>query len=219
MKNKSRKFIDILIKGQLLGVVYERVFVYFITECLGKISLWFYRIIYRNITIGKKVKCWGRPIIVKSPNSSISIGNNARIGSDFVRAGIALYSRLKLQAGGEAKIIIGNNVAMSGTSITCRTTKIEIGDDSMIAPNVVIVDSDFHNKWPPENRTHNMGYENDRPVTIDKNVWIGMNSIILKGVAIGENSVIAAGSVVVKDVPRNVVAGGNPAKVIKELGK
>ena len=52
---------------------------------------------------------------------------------------------------------------------------------------------------------------------IEKNVWIGMNSVILKGVTIGDNSIIGAGSVVVKDVPKNTIAAGNPAKVIKDL--
>ena len=62
-----------------------------------------------------------------------------------------------------------------------------------------------------------MGYENDKRVIIGKNVWIGMNSLILKNVTIGDNSIIGAGSVVVKDVPKNTIAAGNPAKVIKDL--
>jgi acetyltransferase-like isoleucine patch superfamily enzyme len=55
------------------------------------------------------------------------------------------------------------------------------------------------------------------PVIISDNVWIGMNAIILKGVTIGENSVVAAGAVVTKSVPANVVVAGNPAVVTKEL--
>jgi acetyltransferase-like isoleucine patch superfamily enzyme len=106
---------------------------------------------------------------------------------------------------------------MSGTSLTCRMTKIQIGDKTMIAPNVIIVDSDFHAPWPPENRTHKMGYENDLSVTIGKNVWIGMNSTILRGVTIGDNSIIGAGAVVTMDIPAEVVAAGNPARVVKTL--
>jgi acetyltransferase-like isoleucine patch superfamily enzyme len=62
-----------------------------------------------------------------------------------------------------------------------------------------------------------MGYERDRRVKIGKNVWIGVNCIILKGVTIGENSILGAGSVVVNDIPPNVLVRGNPAKIIKNL--
>jgi len=156
-------------------------------------------------------------VISKSPDSRIVIGDNVRINSNFVRAGIALYSKCQIRALHQSKIIIGNHVALSGTSITCRTTSIEIMDSTIIAPNVIIVDSDFHAPWPPDNRTYSPGYESDKSVEISKKVWIGMNSIILKGVKIGENSILAAGSVVTKDIPPNVVAGGNPARVIRKL--
>ena len=64
---------------------------------------------------------------------------------------------------------------------------------------------------------HNMGYENDRPVKIGRNVWIATNCTILKGVTIGDNSIIAAGSVVIGNIPANTVAGGVPARVLKPL--
>ena len=117
----------------------------------------------------------------------------------------------------KARIIIGDNVGMSGTSLTCRTTEIRIGDDTMIAPNVIIVDSDFHALSSPGARIHDMGYENDRPVTIGKNVWIGMNSIVLKGVTIGDKAIIGAGSVVTTDIPAKMIAAGNPARAVKPI--
>lgn len=214
---KVKKFMYRLLKWQLLGIVYEVVFMYFIPECIGALSLLFYRMLYSDIKIGKGIKCWGSVLISKSPDSSIVIGDNVRIASDFLRAGIAIYSKFKIQALVKSKILIGNRVTLSGTSITCRTTIIEIEDGTMIGPNVIIVDSDFHGTWPPDNRIYNKGYEYDKGIKICRNVWIGMNSVILKGVTIGKNSIIAAGSVVVNDVPPNVVAGGNPAKVIKNL--
>ena len=61
------------------------------------------------------------------------------------------------------------------------------------------------------------GLEYGKPVTIGNNVWLGGSSVIAPGVTIGDNSVIAAGAVVVKDVPANVVVGGNPAKIIKHI--
>ncbi len=205
------------LKGQLLGMIYEKIIIYFIPECLGILSFIFYNMLYRDLRIGKNIKCWGSVLISKSPDSSVMIGDNVRIGSDLSRAGIAIYSKFKIQAFAKSKILIGNRVALSGTSITCRTTSIEIDDGTIIAPNVIIVDSDFHSTWPPENRTYDMGYDRDKSVKICANVWIGMNSIILKGVTIGKNSIIAAGSVVITDIPANVIAAGNPAKVIKNL--
>lgn len=66
-------------------------------------------------------------------------------------------------------------------------------------------------------KTRNEGLEYGKPIKIGNNVWIGGNVIVLPGVTIGDNSVIGAGSVVNKDIPANVVAVGNPCKVIKEL--
>lgn len=89
----------------------------------------------------------------------------------------------------------------------------------MIAANVIIVDSDFHATWPPEMRWSNKTDAFDREVVIGRRVWIGMNSLILKGSRIGDNSIIGAGSVVSGDIPSNCMAAGNPARVIRMLGE
>ena len=86
----------------------------------------------------------------------------------------------------------------------------------MLAPGVVIMDSDWHIAWPPEKRHVTWEKDMDKDVILEENVWVGMNVTILKGVTIGKNSVIAAGSVVTKSIPANCMAGGNPAKVIKQ---
>jgi acetyltransferase-like isoleucine patch superfamily enzyme len=218
MNARVERLLDYLKKSQLPGVVYDRIFVQLIPEVKGACWLRFYKLVYSGFETGKNIRCWGRPVITKSPGSRISLGSDVRIVSDFDRAGIALYSKCKIQALMDSRIVIGNGVALTGTSITCRTTRIEIGDGTIIAPNCIIVDTDFHAPWPPENRTYSMGYERDRAVTIGRNAWIGMNSLILKGVTIGENSIIAAGSVVTKDIPADVIAGGVPARVMKALG-
>lgn len=217
MNSKIIKIIKLFFSGKLQGMIYEKLFVYLLPELTGQMWLLFYKVLYRNIRVGKKVKCWGRIIISKSPDSNIVIGDNVHIVSDHVRASIALYSKCKLQAFFKSKIIIGNNVGLNGTAITCRTTSVEIGAGTIIASNCIIIDSDFHVPWPPDNRTYNLGYERDRRVKIGNNVWIGLNCTILKGVTIGENSIIGAGSVVVNDIPPHVLARGNPAKVIKKL--
>jgi acetyltransferase-like isoleucine patch superfamily enzyme len=79
----------------------------------------------------------------------------------------------------------------------------------------MIVDSDFHDPWPPEGRKSNPGLERDADVSIGDNVWIGARSIILKGVVIGENALVGAGSVVTHSVPPNTLVAGNPARIVK----
>ena len=85
----------------------------------------------------------------------------------------------------------------------------------MIGPNTIIADYDGHVVWPPSERwtKSDSGVE----ITIESNVWIGMNCIILKGVKIGSGSIIAAGSVVIGQVDPNSLYAGNPAKKIKQL--
>ena len=92
---------------------------------------------------------------------------------------------------------------------------IYIGDFTMIAPTVVIATAGH--PILPILREHHYVYCQD--VHIGNNVWIGANVTILPGVTIGENTVIGAGSVVTKDLPSNVVAYGNPCKVIRKIGK
>ena len=83
----------------------------------------------------------------------------------------------------------------------------------MMAPGVHIYTA-THPLNPTE---RNSGVEYGKPVTIGDNVWIGGRAVINPGVTIGDNVVIASGAVVVKDVPDNVVVGGNPARIIKEI--
>ncbi len=92
--------------------------------------------------------------------------------------------------------------------------KVTIGDDCFIGPNVSIYTA-CHSTDPTERNTRNEWAE---PVTIGNNVWIGGSVTILPGVTIGDNVTIGAGSVVVKDISSNVIAAGNPCKVIKEIG-
>lgn len=91
---------------------------------------------------------------------------------------------------------------------------VTIGDDCFIGPNVSIYTA-CHSTDPVERNTRN---EWAKPVTIGDNVWIGGSATILPGVTIGNNVTIGAGSVVVKDIPDNCVAVGNPARVIRMQG-
>jgi galactoside O-acetyltransferase len=85
----------------------------------------------------------------------------------------------------------------------------------MFAPNVIVA-TGTHPICP---ELREKVYQYNLPVHIGKNVWIGAGAIILPGVTIGDNSVIGAGSVVTKDIPANVVAVGNPCRVLREIGE
>lgn len=94
-------------------------------------------------------------------------------------------------------------------------THIYVGDYTMIGPNVTIA-SAGHPILP---ELREKGYQYNMPVHIGKNCWIGAGSVILPGITIGDNTVIGAGSVVTKDIPENVVAVGNPCRVLREIGE
>lgn len=165
-----------------------------------------------------RVRCWGTVQLIRAPLSRIAFGRNISIISDTYRASASsLYAPTKIQTFNRtARIEIGDNVGMNGASIVARSCCIKIGSNTMLAPNVVVMDSDFHAAWPPENR--NCPSDNDRDVTIGENVWLGLGVIVLKGVAIGNNSIVGAGSIVTRNIPANVVAAGNPAAIVKQLG-
>ncbi len=90
---------------------------------------------------------------------------------------------------------------------------VTIGDNVMMAPNVSLYGAGH----PIHPDARNSGYEYGAPITIGNNVWIGGSSCVLPGVTIGNNVVIGAGSVVTKDIPDNVIAAGNPCRVIREI--
>ena len=85
----------------------------------------------------------------------------------------------------------------------------------MIAPNVVIATASH----PILPSLREKGYQFNLPVKIGKNCWLGAGVVVLPGVTIGDNTVVGAGSIVTKDLPSNVVAVGNPCKVVREIGE
>lgn len=215
MKNN---FFFLLKLRSKIATSYIALFFYRLNCLKGLFYLYLYKLIFHSFKIGKNHKIWGKfyVFIYEPENSKIQIGNNLWLVSGEGRSGITFYSHVKLTTIGSGQIKIGNNVALNGTVITSKK-KIEIGDNCMIAPNVIIVDTDFHLQWPPEKRFQQVPSKYDKPVFIKSNVWIGMNSIILKGVTIGKNSIIGAGSIVTTNIPDNVIASGNPARVIKSF--
>lgn len=110
-------------------------------------------------------------------------------------------------------IEVGKNFFANYNCTIIDVAKVRIGDNCQFAPNVAIYTAGH----PVHPVSRNSLYEYGVEVTIGDNVWIGGNTVVLPGVQIGSNTVIGAGSVVTKDIPEWVVAGGNPCKVIRKI--
>lgn len=149
-----------------------------------------------SITIGKNFKC------------------NNRIESNSI--GIIQPCVFNVEIDG-SRIIIGNNVGISGSTINA-STQIRIDDNALIGSGCLISDTDSH----PLDYSSRINNDNTKiataPIHICEGVFVGARSIILKGVTIGAHSVIGAGAVVARDIPENCIAYGNPIVIAKKEG-
>lgn len=110
---------------------------------------------------------------------------------------------------------LGNNVYANFNLTLVDDTDIYIGDSVMLGPNVVLATAGH----PVEPELRRLVYQFNQPIHIGNNVWLGAGVIVLPGVTIGDNSVVGAGSVVTKDIPANVVAVGNPCRILREINE
>lgn len=110
-------------------------------------------------------------------------------------------------------IEIGENFYANYNLVILDCAKVTIGDNVLIGPNVGIYTAGH----PLHFELRNEELEFASPITIEDNVWIGGNVVLNPGVTVGRNSVVGSGSVVTKDIPANVVAAGNPCRVIREI--
>lgn len=158
----------------------------------------------------------GRTIVRFGENIHVIIGKDLNINSgDFC---INSSNISKIIVYDNATFVVGNNVGISSTSITV-SHEVIIGNNVNIGSGSTIMDTNFHSLDPSvrKDRTQDTRKALSKPVRICDNSFIGARCIILKGVTIGINSIVAAGSVVVKDIPANEMWGGNPAKFIKKI--
>lgn len=133
----------------------------------------------------------------------------------FAEIGEGCYIEPPLHSNfGGGHVHFGKNVYANFNLTLVDDTHIYVGDFTMFGPNVVVATAGH----PILPRLRQQGYQYNMPVRIGKNCWIGAGAVILPGVSIGENTVVGAGSVVTKDLPANVVAVGNPCRVLREIG-
>jgi acetyltransferase-like isoleucine patch superfamily enzyme len=151
----------------------------------------------------------GLPRFRRHPASRITIGARCSFNSSHVSNLIGVNHPCVVSTLKEgAEIDIGSHCGFSGTAIACAS-RIILAENVRCGANTLITDTDWHTDDP---RTGP-----DLPVALESGVWLGVNVTVLKGVTIGENTLVAAGSLVTHSLPANVVAGGVPAKVLKEI--
>lgn len=172
----------------------------------------------QNLHVQNKIYVLGR--------GKISIGDDFRFTSGDSINPICRNIRGAINTVCSKSIIsIGDRVGISSACLWAKE-QITIGNDVNIGGDCIIMDNDAHPHDFMKRRTEyerQVGWQgyldeiSSAPVVIEDDVWIGARCIILKGVHIGARSIIAAGSVVTKDIPADVIAGGNPCKVIRKI--
>lgn len=192
---------DILCRIHSLAYRYNNNLIQFFSTLYCRLKMRF-----QNISYGNNVRFRGNTLFYKSPGSVISMGNNVTFNSNERFNFRGINHRCILNTAPTGKIIIGDNCGFSGVSIV-SSCSVTLGDEVKCGTNVIIGDRNDHEKEYPQFVPE--------PVVIGNHVWIGMNSVVMKGVTIGDNVIIGANSVVTKDIPSNVIAVGSPCKPIK----
>lgn len=185
---------------------------YRVRQCLMVYSLHKNHVIFHQDSI----RFYDMAVLDIQKGAHVVIGRNF-ICSSGIRYPIdnKVCSKISVKAGASLKI--GDNVGMSNTCIQCHQS-IEIGQGVKLGAGVMIFDTDFHSlDWRDRADHTDIEKRIIKPVLIENFVFIGANSIILKGVSIGEKSIIGAGSVVSHDVPAEEIWAGNPARFIKKI--
>ena len=170
---------------------------------------------YTRHFIKPKCASFGSHEMIMKPWHVKISGPNIHIGKCFTAIGepmhpveIGVWGREH----GQGAIRIGDFALLSPGVRISASDEIIIGDGVMMANGCYVTDSDWHTLYDRTRRSLT-----PTPVVLEKNVWLGDGVTVLKGVTVGENSVVAARSVVTRDIPKNTVVAGNPAKIIKKL--
>lgn len=166
--------------------------------------------------MAKQLKCLEKLYDFNATRPSELEKREALLKEMFAEIGEDCYIEPPLRANwGGHHVHFGKGIYANFNLTLVDDTHIYIGDHVMIAPNVTIATGTH----PISPKLRQKGIQYNLPVHIGKNVWIGSGVQIMPGVTIGENTIIGAGSVVTKDIPSDVVAFGNPCKVVREISE
>ncbi len=174
-----------------------------------------------GVKLGKEASMMNKVYVHVDDGAEVTIGSHFAVNNGDNTNPLCGNTRCSIYVAKGAKLKIGDWSGISGGCLWA-TDSITIGSHVNIGANCTIMDGDIHNTdWKLrhiDRRSESPIPYKHRPITIEDDVWIGANSIILKGVTIGARSIIGAGSVVTKDIPADCIAAGNPCRVIKKTG-
>lgn len=169
---------------------------------------------YTDHFLRPQFKAFGKGATVVKPWYVEVFGHPVELG-DYAHVIASADRRVRLSVWSEkpeqGRIRVGDYCLICPGVRISSASEIAIGQGCMMASNVYITDSDWHDTY---NRIA-MGVS--LPVSIEDNVWIGDSALVCKGVTVGKNSIVGAGAVVTKSIPPNTISAGNPAKIVKTL--
>jgi len=171
---------------------------------------------YPQVSFGDRIRFNGVPQLRIDRTARVSIGSDSVFTSKTSANFVGLFKKTSIYVGPDAELTIGDGDGFSGVSIYC-SLRIEIGPNLNCGGNVSIWDTNFHPLDAEARRIHDVTQIKRAPIEIGPDVFIGAQSIILKGTRIGARSVIGAGSVVSGDIPADEIWAGNPARRIRSL--
>jgi acetyltransferase-like isoleucine patch superfamily enzyme len=210
LRNMVRRF-RLPVVRPVVGVFYVA------AKVTRTVCLWLVKIIVREPYVRYRCAKVGKRLVLEGASPQIFGTGRIELGDD-VHIGASCTWDLAYDVAGQPKLIVGSHVSINYRNMMSIAKSITIGDYTMIAGNVNLFDNISHPISPARRQAHlPITAEDASPIVIGKNCWIGLNSIILKGVTIGDNSIVAAGSVVTKPVPANTIVAGNPAVPVKSL--
>ena len=165
--------------------------------------------------MARQVKCLDRLYDFNMTRPTEQEKRQALMKEMFAELGKGVYIEPPFHANwGGAHCHFGDYVYVN-FNVTCvDDTHIYVGENTMLGPHVILATAGH----PILPELREKGYQYNMPIHIGKNCWLGAGVIVLPGVTIGDHSVIGAGSIVTRDIPANVVAVGNPCKVLREIG-